>query len=82
MFAGRLIDEMGLKGFTVGKAMVSMKHANFIINMGNAKASDIKGIIDVIKQKAFIKYGIKLRVEQRLINWVGDNVEESGEEKS
>lgn len=80
MYAGKLIDEMGLKGFTVGKAMVSPKHANFIVNMGNAKASDIKRIIDVIKQKAFIKYGIRLHVEQRLINWVGDSVYE-GEKK-
>lgn len=71
MYAGKLIEDMGLKGFTIGKAMVSEKHANFIINTGNAKASDIKKIIDAIKQKAMTKYGIRLRVEQRLINWVG-----------
>ena len=82
MYAGKLIDDMGLKGFSVGKAMVSEKHANFIINTGNAKANDIKRIIDLIKQKALIKYGIRLRVEQRLINWVGDNIEEKGEKKS
>ena len=81
MFAGKLIDDMGLKGFVVGKAMVSEKHANFIINTGNAKANDIKRIIDLIKQKALIKYGIRLHVEQRLINWVGDNIHESEEEK-
>lgn len=81
MYAGKLIDDMGLKGFSVGKAMVSEKHANFIINTGNAKATDIKKIIDIIKQKAWIKYGIKLRVEQRLINWVGDSIEESEEKK-
>ena len=71
MYAGKIIEDMGMKGFTVGKAMVSEKHANFIINTGNAKASDIKRIIDTIKQKALNKYNIKLRVEQRLINWVG-----------
>lgn len=81
MYAGKLIDDMGLKGYTVGKAMVSEKHANFIINMGNAKASDIKKIIDLIKQKALIKYGIRLHVEQRLINWVGENIDEKGENK-
>ena len=71
MYAGKLIEDMGLKGFTVGKAMVSMKHANFIINIGNAKASDIKKIIDTIKIKALSKYNVRLHVEQRLINWVG-----------
>ena len=76
MYAGKLIEDMGLKGFTVGKAMVSDKHANFIVNMGNAKASDIKKIIDVIKQKALIKYNIRLHVEQRLINWEGTSEKE------
>lgn len=77
MYAGKMIEDMGLKGYTIGRAMVSEKHANFIINTGNAKASDIKKIIDVIKQKAVLKYGVKLRVEQRLINWdVSDEKEE------
>lgn len=80
MYAGKLIEDMGLKGFTIGKASVSTKHANFIINNGNAKASDIKRIIDVIKSKAKLKYNITLRVEQRLINWVGVNIEEEEEE--
>ena len=71
MYAGKLIEDMGLKGFTIGRAMVSEKHANFIVNMGNAKASDIKKIIDVIKQKALTKYNVRLHVEQRLINWEG-----------
>ncbi len=82
MYAGKLIDDMGLKGYTVGRAMVSEKHANFIINMGNAKASDIKRIIDLIKQKALVKYGIRLHVEQRLINWAGENIDEKGEKKN
>lgn len=71
MYAGKLIEDMGFKGFTSGKAEISTKHANFIINKGNAKASDIKKIIDAVKVKALNKYGIRLRVEQRLINWVG-----------
>ena len=81
MYAGKLIEDMGLKGFSVGKAEVSTKHANFIVNNGNAKASDIKKIIDTIKQKALTKYGIRLRVEQRLINWVGVSEKEEDEEK-
>ena len=76
MYAGKLIEDMGLKGYRVGRAEVSTKHANFIINTGNAKASDIKKIIDIIKQKAFIKYGIRLHVEQRLINWEGTSEKE------
>ena len=79
MYAGKLIEDMGLKGYTIGRAMVSEKHANFIINTGNAKASDIKRIIDYIKQKALVKYNIKLRVEQRLINWVGVSEKEEEE---
>ena len=82
MYAGRMIEDMGLKGFSVGRAMVSPKHANFIVNMGNAKASDIKKIIDTIKLKALNKYGIRLRVEQRLINWVGVSEKESDEEEN
>lgn len=81
MFAGKMIDEMGLKGYTIGRAMISDKHANFIVNMGNAKAADIKRIIDLVKQKALIKYNVKLRVEQRLINWVGDPLEKESEKK-
>ncbi len=69
MYAGEMIEKMGLKGYTVGKAEISEKHANFIINKGNAKASDIKKIIDYVKEKAKSKYNVKLRVEQRLINW-------------
>lgn len=81
MYAGKLIEDMGMKGFTVGKAMVSDKHANFIINTGTAKASDIKKIIDIIKQKAWNKYQLKLRVEQRLINWAGVSEKEEEENK-
>ena len=69
MYAGELIEKMGLKGFSIGKAEISEKHANFIINKGNAKASDIKKIIDYVKEKAKSKYNVRLRVEQRLINW-------------
>ena len=82
MYAGKMIDEMGLKGYTIGRAKVSEKHANFIINMGNAKASDIKKIIDLIKQKALTKYGVRLRVEQRLINWAGDTFGKVKKKKS
>ncbi len=69
MFAGSLIENLDLKGYQIGGAKISEKHANFIINTGNATATDIKEIIDVIKKKVKKEYGIALRVEQRLVNW-------------
>ena len=80
LYAGKLIEDLGLKGFSIGKAEISEKHANFIINKGNAKASDIKSIIDMVKEKVLKKYNMALRVEQRLINW-GDKNEEEGKTK-
>lgn len=69
MFAGKLIESSSLKGYTVGKAKISEKHANFIINTGNAKATDIKKIIDYVKLKVKDKHDVTLKVEQRLVNW-------------
>ena len=69
MFSGKLIEDLNLKGYRVGGAEISTKHANFIINVGGATASDIKEIIDYVKLKVKEKYNINLRVEQRLINW-------------
>ena len=69
LYSGKLIEDLGLKGYSVGGAMISPKHANFIINTGGATASDIKEIIDYVKSEAKSKYNMNLRVEQRLINW-------------
>ena len=69
MFSGKLIEDLNLKGYQIGGAKISEKHANFIINVGGAKASDIKEIIDYVKDQVKEKYNINLRVEQRLINW-------------
>ena len=69
LYSGKLIEDLGLKGYQVGGAMISPKHANFIINTGGATASDIKNIIDFVKLEAKQKYNMNLRVEQRLINW-------------
>ena len=66
-FAGRLIEEMGYKGKSIGDAMVSLKHANFIINNGNAKGEDIKKLILEIKDKVKEKYNIELKVEQEFV---------------
>lgn len=69
MYSGKLIEDLNLKGYQVGGAKISEKHANFIINTGGATASDIKEIIDVVKEKVKEEYNINLRVEQRLVNW-------------
>lgn len=58
--SGRLIESCGLKGFTIGGASVSTKHANFIINQGNATASDIETLINHIKTVVAEKFGIDL----------------------
>ena len=67
--AGYLIENAGLKGFHINDAYISEKHANFIINKGNAKSEDIKNLIDYIKNKVYEKYKIKLELEQIIVKW-------------
>lgn len=62
-FAARLIEASGLKGFSVGGAMVSEKHANFIENRGNATAVDIETLIEHIQNQVQNKFGITLQTE-------------------
>lgn len=68
-FAGKLIEDVGLKGKKIGGAMISMKHANFIVNYKNASSHDIKTLIDLAHDKVYEKYGIDLKIEQELVNW-------------
>ena len=65
--AGKLIDELGLKGTRVGGAMVSDLHGNFIINDGHATAEDILKLIDIIKARARSIRGIELETEVQII---------------
>ena len=67
-FAGRLIEELGFKGKSIGGATVSEKHANFIVNSGNAKGEEIKELINEIKNKIKEKYNIELKVEQEFVD--------------
>lgn len=69
MFAGELIEKIGLKGLKKGGAMVSDKHANFIINKDNASSKDIKDLIDYVKQRVMEEYKVELKVEQEFVNW-------------
>ncbi|MDP2820686.1 MAG: UDP-N-acetylmuramate dehydrogenase [bacterium] len=61
--AGLLIEKMGLKGIKQGDAQISEKHAGFIINLGNAKANDVRFLIDLIKEKAREKFHIEMKEE-------------------
>lgn len=66
-YAGRLIEEIGYKGKSVGGAQVSLKHANFIVNKGGATGSDICSLINDIKENVKDKYNIDLKVEQEFV---------------
>lgn len=68
-FAGKLIEDLGLKGLTKGGAQVSEKHANFVINLGNATATDIKDLITFVHDAVLDKYNIDLKIEQEFVNW-------------
>jgi UDP-N-acetylmuramate dehydrogenase len=61
--AGRLIESLGLKGLSVGNAGVSIKHANFIVNKGGATASEVKRLIEHVKNEVKEKTGIELQTE-------------------
>jgi UDP-N-acetylmuramate--L-alanine ligase/UDP-N-acetylenolpyruvoylglucosamine reductase len=65
--AGKLIDELGLKGTRVGGAMVSDVHGNFIVNADNATASDVLNLIEVVKQRAKSARGIELETEVEIL---------------
>ena len=67
MPAGKLIEEVGLKGYSIGDAKVSEKHANFIINTGNATSDDIIKLINYIKKKVKEETNIELTLEQEII---------------
>jgi UDP-N-acetylmuramate dehydrogenase len=69
-FAGRLIELCGLKGLTLGGASVSEKHANFIVNDGNATAADIEALILLVQQKVEQMQGVKLVTEVHVLGEV------------
>lgn len=66
-YAGRLIEETGLKGIRVGGAMISPKHANFIVNTGGAKAADILALMDIARRKVKEQMGVELEPELKVI---------------
>ncbi|MFP7296040.1 UDP-N-acetylmuramate dehydrogenase [Neobacillus niacini] len=66
-YAGKLIEEAGLKGFQIGGAKISEMHGNFIVNAGNATAKDVLDLIQYIKDKIQALYGIEMETEVEII---------------
>ncbi|MCZ0755526.1 UDP-N-acetylmuramate dehydrogenase [Anoxybacillus sp. J5B_2022] len=66
-YAGKLIEEAGLKGYAIGGAKISEQHANFIVNTGNAKAKDVLDLISYVKRTIHQLYGIHLETEVEII---------------
>ncbi|MBI2167095.1 MAG: UDP-N-acetylmuramate dehydrogenase [Candidatus Omnitrophica bacterium] len=68
--AGQLIDRAGLKGKRIGGAMISPRHANFIVNVGGARATDVLRLIELVQEKVSELFGVRLEPEVRLLrNW-------------
>ena len=67
--AGRLIEAVGLKGYRIGGAQISPRHANFIVNVENARADDVIALIDLMRARVFEHFGVELIPE---ILFVGD----------
>ena len=65
-FAGVLIEQAGLKGTCVGGAMVSTKHAGFIVNAGGATASDVISLIEMVQERVMERFGVALETEVRI----------------
>ncbi len=69
-FAGALIDQCGLRGFAVGDAQVSEKHAGFVINRGKATCKDILALSDEVSRRVFEQFGVRLEREVRFVGEV------------
>jgi UDP-N-acetylmuramate dehydrogenase len=68
--AGQLIDAAGLKGFTVGGAQVSPLHANYIVNTGKARASDVRRVIEAVRARVNTMFGVELQLEVQCVGEV------------
>ncbi|MNC88101.1 UDP-N-acetylenolpyruvoylglucosamine reductase [compost metagenome] len=66
-FAARLVEACGLKGYAIGGAVISPKHANFIVNQGDARAADIEALIECAQSAVKAKFGIALEREVKII---------------
>ena len=66
-FAGRLIEAAGLKGKKIGRAQISERHANFIVNLGGARSEDVRRLMDLARSEVKTKFGVDLKSEVRMI---------------
>ena len=66
-YAAALIDQAGLKGFRIGGAAVSEKHAGFVINLGGATATDVTALLTEVRRIVLDKFGIELEPEVRIL---------------
>ncbi len=66
-FAGKLIEEAGLKGTRCGGAQISEQHANFIVNLGGATAGDVKALIDLARERVAAQFGVELELEVHML---------------
>jgi UDP-N-acetylmuramate dehydrogenase len=67
--AAQLIEQAGLKGKRIGDAQVSEKHANFIVNLGSAKADDVVKLIELVKRTVYQHFGLMLDLEVKLVGF-------------
>ena len=65
--AGRLIEEAGLKGRRIGGAQVSEKHANFIVNRGDARSGDVTSLIELVREEVWRKFSVRLDLEVKVV---------------
>ena len=68
-FAGKLIMDAGLKGYQVGGAAVSTKHAGFVVNLGGATAADVRAVITHVQDEVERQFGVRLEPEVRFLGW-------------
>jgi UDP-N-acetylmuramate dehydrogenase len=71
-YAGKLIEDVGLKGKVIGRAQISAKHAGIIINLGGAKASDVLSLIRLAQSEVHKKFNVTLELEQELVGFNGE----------
>jgi UDP-N-acetylmuramate dehydrogenase len=67
-YAGRLIEQAGLKGYRIGGAAISSVHANFIVNEGGASAADVLRLIDLVRERVYKEFGVDLEMELEIIS--------------
>jgi UDP-N-acetylmuramate dehydrogenase len=71
-YAAKLIEQAGLKGKRVGNAQISEKHANFIVNLGEAKAADVVTLVDLVRRTVHQNTGVPLELEVKLVGFSDD----------